>query len=255
MSGSLPFSDVDRYLATISGDIGCLVDTSFLIAVNDTENPFYEDAIFLQERLAEYSVRIFASVTARSEFIDYHRRVIVTETLMDMLAPSSKWRISAAVRKVLEQQRGWLDNQSRSENEPYLTDSRIKICKQAFLPRTQSGHIGWTELCREYLSGRLLTAWTEINEALQLQYVDLRDGGNKDLLRKELRWEAMYRLAEDSALGSQDAMILNLLDASVFPFVVTMDFDLAYGVMLSAPDKTALVPDSLYRNRIKKLRF
>lgn len=255
MPGSLPFSEVDRYLGTMSGEIGCLVDTSFLIAVNDTENPFYEDAIFLQERFAEYGVRLFVSVTARSEFIDYHRRVIVTETLMDMLAPSSKWRISAAVRKVLEQQKGWIDNQSRSENEPYLTDSRIKICKQAFLPRTQSGHIGWTEFCREYLSGRLLTAWTEINEALQLQYVDMRDGGSKDLLRKELRWEAMYRLAEDSALGSQDAMILNMLDTSIFPFVVTMDFDLAYGVMLSAPDKTALVPDSLYRNRIKKLRF
>lgn len=255
MSGSLPFSDVDRYLATLSGEIGCLVDTSFLIAVNDKENSFYDDAIFLQERLAELGVRLFVSVTARSEFIDYHRRVIVTETLMDMLPPSSKWRISAAVRKVLEQQKGWIDNQPRSDNEPYLTDSRIKICKQAFLPRTQSGHIGWTEICREYLSGRLLTAWTEISDALQLQYVDMRDGGNKDLLRKELRWEAMYRLAEDSALGSQDAMILNLLDASIFPFVVTMDFDLAYGVMLSVPDKTALVPDSLYRNRIKKLRF
>jgi hypothetical protein len=65
----------------------------------------------------------------------------------------------------------------------------------------------------------------------------------------------MYRLVEESALGSQDAMILNLLDCSVFPFIVTMDFDLAYGVMLSTKDKTALVPDNLFRNRLKKLRF
>jgi hypothetical protein len=255
MPSALPFSEVDHYLASIPNDIGCLVDTSFLIAVNDTENSFHEDAIFLQERLADRGVRLFVSVTARSEFIDYHRRVIVTETLMDMLAPSSKWKISTAVRDVLQKQKGWIDNQSRSENEPYFTDYRIKVCKQAFLPRTQSGKIGWTEFCREYLSGRLLTAWTGISEALQLQYVDMRDGGSKDLLRKNLRWEDMYRLAEESALGSQDAMILNLLDASIFPFLVTMDFDLAYGVMLSAPDKTALVPDNLYRNRIKKLRL
>lgn len=56
----------------------------------------------------------------------------------------------------------------------------------------------------------------------------------------------MYRLAEESAMGIQNAMILNLLDSSIFHFVVTMDFDLAYGVMLSAPDKVALVPDNLY---------
>lgn len=251
----LPFSDVDRYLASIEGDIGCLVDTSYLIAVSDDDNPFCEDASFLQEKFAERGVRLFASVTARSEFVDFHRRVIMTETLMDMLPPSSPWCISASVREVLQKQRGWLDNQLNSESEPLLTDSRIKVCKQAFLPRTQSGKIGWTELCREYLAGRLLTSWTQISESLELQYVDMRGDGSKELLRKDLQWEAMYRLAEESALGSQDAMILNLLDSSVFPFVVTMDFDLAYGTLLSTKDKTALVPDSLYRNRLKKLRF
>ncbi len=56
-------------------------------------------------------------------------------------------------------------------------------------------------------------------------------------------------------MGSQDAMLVNLLDASLLRFIVTTDFDLAYGVLLSAPGKTALVPDSLYRNRLKKLRF
>jgi hypothetical protein len=253
----LPFSEIDKYLSTLSGDIGCLADTSFLIAIADEEHHFHDDALFLQEKLANYDVRIFVSVTARSEFIDFHRRVIISETLMDMLAPSSKWRISAAVREVLRKQKGWIDNQMRSEDagEPYLTDSRIKLCKQIFLPKSQSGQIGWTELCREYLSGRLLSAWTEIVDALQLNYIDMRSTDSAELFRKPLQWESMYRLAEESALGSQDAMILNLLDSSVLPFVVTMDFDLAYGAMLSSQDKGALVPDNLYRNRLKKLKF
>jgi hypothetical protein len=68
----------------------------------------------------------------------------------------------------------------------------------------------------------------------------------------DLRWEEMYRKSEQTALGSQDAMILNLLDASIIPFVVTMDFDLAYGVLASTQHKVALVPDNLYRNRLKK---
>jgi hypothetical protein len=234
---------------------GCLADTSFLISVTDQEHVHFEDARFLFEKLVEYRIPIYVSVSARSEYIDFMRRLVVTESLMDMLAPSSKWKISSAVREVLRSQKGWIDNQARSDAPPYLTDARIKLCKQSFLPKNHSGQIGWVEFCREYLSGRLHSAWSEIVEAMGLNYVDMRSTDSVELFQKPLQWEAMYRLAEESALGSQDAMILNLLDSSVFPFVVTMDFDLAYGVMLSTKDKSALVPDNLYRNRLRKLKF
>jgi hypothetical protein len=71
----------------------------------------------------------------------------------------------------------------------------------------------------------------------------------KELFRKELHWNSMYRFAEEGALGSQDAMILNLFDSTILPFIVTMDFDLAYGTLQSTQDKTALIPDNLYRNK------
>jgi hypothetical protein len=223
--------------------------------MSDPEHSFHEEAQFLCEKFVEYEIKLFVSVTARSEFIDYHRRVIITETLMDMLAPTSKWKISSSVRDVLKSQRGWIDNQARTDNEPYLSDSRIKTCKQGFLPKTQSGQIGWTELCKEFLVGRLFTAWESISSTLDLNYIDMRADAVKELFRKELHWNSMYRLAEESALGSQDAMILNLFDCTILPFVVTMDFDLAYGTLQSTQDKTALIPDNLYHNRFKKIKF
>ncbi|MBY0384454.1 hypothetical protein K2X05_04775 [bacterium] len=255
MTGALPFSDIDFYLKSIQGDIGCLADTSYLIALGDKDHQLHEDALFLHEKLAEFNVRIFVSVTVRSEFIDFHRRMILTETLMGMLPSSSKWKISEAVRRELNSQKKWINNQLSSDRDPYLTDYRIKDCKQIFLPKSQSGQIGWVELCKEYLKGKLLAAWNEIVHTAQLHYIDMRADDSKDLFRKELQWDSMYRLAEDSAIGSHDAMILNLFDSSIFPFLLTMDFDLAYGVMLSAQDKVVMVPDNLYRNRIKKLRF
>lgn len=255
LSSCLPFSEIDQFLAPMKGDIACLSDTSFLIALADEDHPHHDDAIFLQEKLADYKVKIFLGVTARSEFIDFHRRCILTENLMGMLAPSSKWQISASVCELLKKQQGWIDNQPKQDNAPYLSDSRLKICKQAFLPRNQSGQIGWLELCREYLCGRLASSWEKIVDIMQLQYIDMRAEDSKELFRKDLLWPEMYRLAEESGLGSQDAMILNLLDASIFSFIVTMDFDLAYGVLASTRDKVALVPDNLYRNRLKKLKF
>lgn len=250
-----PFSEIDIILKEEIAFRGCLVDTNFLVAASDKEHALHEDAQFLHEKLAEHSIALMVSVSARSEFIDYKRRVIATENLMGMLAASSKWKISSAVRETLTKQQAWIDGQSKKESDPYLSDARIKICKQVFLPRNHSGNIGWIEFCKEFLDGRLTAAWNELFNSLPLNYIDMRAEDSKDLFRTDLRWEEMYRKAEQTALGSQDAMILNLLDASIIPFVVTMDFDLAYGVLASTQDKVALVPDNLYRNRLKKLKF
>lgn len=255
MNNGVPFSSIDQFLVDKKIAPYALCDTSFLVAMSDEDHLFHEEAQFLVEKLAEYDFKLFVSVTARSEFIDYHRRVKVTETLMGILAPSSKWKITQAVRDGLKKQRGWIDDQIGRGFEGILTDSRIKDCKQIFLPVTQSGKIGWIELCKEMLGGQLLGVWNQISDLLKLNYVDMRSNDVQNLFRKDLHWENMYRLAEESALGSQDAMILNLFEASIFPVLITMDFDLAYGVMLNAKDKNVLVPDNLFRNRLKKLKF
>lgn len=249
-----PFSDIDLYLQEIADQRVCLVDTNFLIAVADKEHQFHADAQFLHEKLSEYSVSVMVSVSARTEYIDYQRRAITTTALMKMLSPNSKWKISAAVRDILGKQRSWLNNQTRFDDSPYLTDARIKICRQTFSPKNHSGQMGWLKFCEEYLNGELEKAWHEVVELLPLNYVDMRSEDSKEFFRKKLDWTEMYRVSEKTAIGSQDAMILNLLDASVFPFVVTMDYDMAYGVTYCTQDKVALIPDNLYRNYFKKMK-
>ncbi len=160
MGRAIPYSDIDTYFKSIDPTAGCLVDTSFLIALTDKDHNFHEDTQFLFEKLVNYETPLFVTVTIRSEYIDFHRRVVVTEALMDMLAPTSKWKVSAAILEHIKSQRGWLDNQASRGQDPYLSDYRIKGCKQLFLPKTQSGQIGWVEFCKEYLSGRLLSPAT-----------------------------------------------------------------------------------------------
>lgn len=257
MGVCFPLSDIDRVLdSSTSTQLSCLFDTSFLVSASDKDHIFYDDASFFAEKIEEWDIAPFVSITARSEFIDYRRRVIITETLMDMLGPKSKWRVPQAILKELGTQKGWIDNQPRTGNEPILSDSRIKHCKQLFLPRTQSGHVGWVELCKEVLNGELLSSWEKISNTLSLNYIDMRSSDSKDLFDTELRWENMYHLAEQTALGSHDSMILNMFSSSKIEFLITMDFDLAYGAMASLPDsKIVFVHDNLYRNKLKKLRF
>jgi predicted nucleic acid-binding protein len=216
---AIPYSDVDTYLSKIETSKGCILDTNFLIALTEENHKYYDDSKFIYEKLVEYKVPIYCTVTVRTEFIDYQRRIKVTESLMDMLAPSSQWKISSSVREVLKK------------------------------------HKGWIELCKEFLTGKLLKAWSDVEEALSLNYIDMRDSRTQDLFQAELKWENMYSLSEETALGSNDAMILNVLDSSTFPFVVSADYDLAYGVLKSKNDKIILVPDSIYIRNLKGLRF
>lgn len=255
MGQVIPFSEIDIYLENLKNKNGCLVDTNFLIALSEEHHPFNEDAQFLFEKLAEHEIKLYCTLTNRTEFIDFQRKLIITETLMGMLSPVSKWKISAATRKLLNTQKGWIDNLAKEDELPLLTDKRIKDCKKEFLPKTQSGQIGWIEICKEFLTGQLLEVWNTLSESLQLNYIEMRTGESDRYFAKPLEWEKMYSLAEETCLASSDAMILNVLNSSVFPFMISADYDMAYGVLKGSESKTILVPDALFRRHLKGLRF
>lgn len=255
MGKAIPFSDIDIYLENLGEIKGCVVDSNFLIALSEENHSFNEDAQFLYEKLADYNISIYCNVTNRAEFIEFHRRMIITETLMGMLSPISKWKISAAVKKDLSSQKGWIDSQAKKDELPLLTYQRIKECKKSFLPKTQSGQVGWIAICDEFLSGKLFKAWDTLAESLQLNYIDMRSNESGKYFESPLDWKNMYAISEATCLGSSDAMLVNVLTSSVFPFIVSADFDMAYGILQSSTNKDILVPDALYKRHLKGLRF
>lgn len=256
MGQAFPFSSIDTYLSGLKFPVtGCLVDTNFLIASTEELHPFYDDAKFLFEKLAEYKIPIFATVTTRAEFIDFRRKSIITEVLLDMFAPTSKWKISNEVRRILRAQKTWLDTQAAGDSVPILTDRRIKSCKEYFMPKDHSGHIGWIAICREYLQDQLLSAWDILVEQVGINYIDMRDGINSDLIPEKLDWTKMYKISEETCLASGDAMLINVLNSSKFSFIASADFDIAYSVLGDSCNKVVLVPDNLHYKKIKGLRF
>lgn len=172
-----------------------------------------------------------------------------------MLSAGSKWKISAATQKILRAQKTWIDTQATSDTFPLLTDSRIKDCKESFMPRTQSGQIGWVQLCNEYLSEKLFESWNALSEELNFNYLDLRGEEFSPCMNEKVQWHKMYSISEQTCLSSNDSMLVNVLNCSKFPFIVSADFDIAYSVLASNNEKTALVPDNLHYKKIKGLRF
>jgi len=256
MGFALPFSQIDVFLKELGGEIpGCIVDTNFLIATTYENHPFSNDAEFLFEKMAEHQVPIYSTVTTRSEFLDVWRRIIITEALMGMLAKNSNWRLTKKVKAVLKKHKAWIDMQAAQDEMPLLTDRRIKDCKEVFFPKAQSGKSGWVEICGFYLSGKMDEYWALLLEGLGINHIDLSKPEIQKLITSKVRWTEMARISEETCLGTSDSMILNMLKSSVFPFVVSGDYDMAYAILLDETKKAILIPDSLYRNKIKNLKL
>jgi len=256
MGKVFPFSAIDQYLGELGDRArGCIVDTNFLIAAIYDNHPFYDDAGFLFEKLSEYKIPVFSTVTTRSEFMDIRRRIIITEVLMDMLTSESPWRLSAETMKELKKHRTWIDIQAAKDDMPILTDARIKQCKNAFMPQAHSGKTGWIEICRAYLTGTMTASWKLLVDQMGINHLDLNDPKMQPFVPEKVEWNKMYSISETTCLSSSDAMILNMLKCSVFPFVVSADYDMAYAMLVDDAEKVVLIPDSLYREKIKGRKF
>lgn len=179
----------------------CLVDTNFLIALAYEPHKFHEDAQAFYEKLVQGKVPIYISLSVRSEFLDFERRIIATEQLLGMLAKDFPWKITQTTRQKLTAQKFWADQQSAKEELPILPDSRIKDCKKLFTPLRASGHHGWLDFC-DYYFKNLIERWEKSSEAWGLNYLRTRETENSDLFQRKIQWKSLYELSAKTCLGS-----------------------------------------------------
>jgi len=187
-----PLSEIDKVFSQIPADERfCLIDSNILIAWYYDVHEFNDEAQFVFEHLVENKAVPFASITTRYEFLDFVRRVIITEQLMDMLDSESPYRISAKVRAQLESFKRWIKTTRVRDELPVLPDNKIKEAKRLFTPERHSGHHGWLELCDEFLKGRLDYAWQTLVEGIGINYIDTNKPQSKEILERRPDWREM----------------------------------------------------------------
>ena len=251
MGRVVPFSEIDLVLKNISAPVGCIVDTQLLVAGMYGPHPFNEDAEFIYEKLTEYGLPIFSTVTTRHEFIDVSRRIKMSEAAADMCLVNTKWRLTEATKGETRRIKFRLDDRAKSKEAPIMTDREIKVFKKMFSPITRSGKDGWTELCKDFFAGQLTLEWHNLAESININYIDMQDPEVQTLFQDRMTWDKMCRISEISCLGSSDSMIINALNCSRLDFLVSADFDIAYAAMVGSTEKPVFIPDLLYRDELK----
>lgn len=250
MGRVVSFSAADGYVKELVGKglpVRAILDTNVLIAVSYEIKDTHEQVVDLLRRLEQLGVMYFATVTTKAEFMEFQRRLMLTETLIDLVDEHSKVKVpKAAVDEIKKSVASMKSKRARDGSDPIFNDAQIKSIKAEFSAGSHSGLIGWLRLCDTFLKGYV----GEIEEQLHergIVYLSPNDPGQESLFTKQLEWPIAASLVEKTGFSVSDAMILNALNCSVCQFAISMDFDFGFAVLADAGSKDVLMPEGLER--------
>jgi len=251
MGRVIAFSKLPEYLAKIEASSACratILDSNILITSAYDVRDDYEDVRDLLVTLEEHGHRLLATVNTKAEYIEYRRRIILTEALLDAVDEHSELKLPSRARARISTLKGTIKTatQADPERDFVFGDAHLKRIKKEFSAGSHSGNIGWLKFCHKFLGGRLRELETDLQES-GIEYISQHDSSQTDLFTQIIDWPEAMEISEKTGVSFSDAMILNAFRCSRCPFIVSRDFDIGYAVLADSRLKDAVMPDRLAR--------
>ncbi len=250
MGRVIPFSQFERYLQVKAAEPGycpgTILDTNILVSLTYEVKKDHDEVLGFLSSIEHYELPYYSTVTTRSEYLDFHRRLRLTEKLLDVAADDGQLRLSRAERAEIKTKEGLLNSRIKRKpgSDPVFSDSDLKDIKKVFSAGAFSGNAGWLAICDAAMRGWLEATETRLTE-YGVTYISQHDEAQKPLFHKRIDWPEARSISESSGLGLSDSMILNALRCSRFAFAVSTDFDLGYAVLADINGtKDVVMPDS-----------
>jgi predicted nucleic acid-binding protein len=251
MGQVIAFSQLPEYLerlkaASPTGTRATILDTNVLITSGYEVREEHERVHKVLDLLNDHGYRLLATVNTKAEFLEFQRRLLLTETLLDLVDEHSKARVPSAARAKIATLKGSLKTSvgADSERDFIFNDVHLKKIKKEFSAGPHSGRTGWLEICANVLDGRLKELAQELEDS-GVEYVSQHDAAQVALFHTKIDWPDAMSISERTGASFSDSMILNAFQCSHCPFIVSMDFDVGYAVLADPRLKDAVVPDRL----------
>jgi hypothetical protein len=253
MGRAISFSEFADYYQNVralpDNVAGAIFDTNILISLTYEVKANHDEVFSFFERWLEperdRGFRFFTTVNTRSEFLDFNRRLMMTENLRDLVSDhTSQLRLASASKTQIQYQSGQLKRREQQGSDPVFNDTQIKTIKSAFSAGKFSGNAGWLALCNYFLDQQLDLIENDL-EKFGIEYISQHEPTQENLFSHKIEWADAKRISETSCLSLSDAMILNAFQCSRFPFMVSSDFDIGYAVLASRNLKDVVMPDSV----------
>ena len=242
--GIKTFSALSSYLKTSKRDPACFVDTSILFSATYDSDAFNSESELEFDLLAEAGFSIFTNVNVRSEFLENHRRVLIPEILIDLLAAKGS-QLDPILHEKIKSHRTSYQKKVAEEKNTKMDPVQIKIWRRLLSEYSFDGIDGWTLFCRDFLKGKIHRIWQDTEKLFALNFISTRIGEESPYLEQFPNWESAIDLMERYGLASFDAMIVNMFLCSKISFLLTADLEMADCVNKeSKRSKLVFVPDS-----------
>jgi predicted nucleic acid-binding protein len=122
----IPFSQAKIFVQSLTKDghvTRAILDTNILIAGTYEINKEHESVSALLDTLTKLGVEFYATVNTRAEFIEFHRRLLLTEILLDLIDEHSKIKMPNAARSEIKTAYASVKSkQSRDGADPIFND-------------------------------------------------------------------------------------------------------------------------------------
>jgi len=227
-----------------------------LIANFDQSHTNFELVSGFIDKLEESAeVEYYTTVTTKAEYLDYQRRRFLTEAIFS-LSSLDNVDLQASTKQVIYQmkmrrgkrvsdeiKRIGSDDDLFNSSLNYLRDSELKEIKKAFRARDVQKEIGWLKLCELFLVDNIEKQEELVDEFCT--YLSAHDDKQSHLFNnRSIDWKQATSLSSTTGMGYSDALILNMFSETKMDYILTLDYDLIYGVSICAKDKFVVLPDN-----------
>jgi len=244
------FSEFDSYLFNLKNKgervEGTILDANIIITLSFSPKKFHTRVSeFIRNKILANNMNLYSTVNTTQEFLEFHRRLLLTEGLRTAIHPSSRIKLPNKKRSVIRAQSSILDAREKNNgSDPVFYDREIKKIRDVFC---HSGPIGmklWKTLCDIYLRKQLQLEYKALQK-LNVNYLSSYKTEMEDLFHQNITWESAIDICTDVGVGFSDAMILNALQSTHLPFSISLDMDIADAVRGKSSLKDVVMPDEL----------
>lgn len=246
MASVIRFSEFELYLKDLARrpdhNAGAFLDTNILVSMSYEIKKDHEPVLEILDIANEAGIRFYATVTTKSEFIEFRRRLLMTEALIDMADPHSKVRLTRAARAAIHSATATMRAAVKRGSDPVFSDTQLKSIKRAFSAGEHSGSWGWLKVCHCILAGKLEAIESYM---LKVGITYLSPHALDDSVFTSVpEWSQAIKISEATNVSIGDSMILNALGATRCPFIISLDFDMGYAVLGRSIEKDVVMPDT-----------
>lgn len=251
MGKVIPFSEIESYLASIEKSDaykGAILDTNVLISASYDARDSHSEVVDVWDLLLQKNYRLFATVNTRSEYLEFQRRLTLTERLLDMVDEFSTVKLPKTAKAKIQTLKGSLRTSVAADpdKDEIFNESQLKKIKKEFSAGPHSGKSGWLEICDSVLGSKIeLEDQALVDRGVE--YISPNDHSQKHLFDESLGWPGAISICEKTGTAFSDSMILNALKASKLFFTVSLDFDIGYAALGDPNMKDVVVPDRLFK--------